>query len=373
MRTSSLRWLWLYRPPAPTVRAQSIQVLNMVHAMARRGHSVTVAVDPPRDVVRPTPAEVLAFYGLEAVPGLDLVVLPRKPTLASVWFRGVVASWMLQDPERSVVYARSKRYASELLRRFGARVPLVMEVHEVDSAQARERGEDPVELRTLEETVLKSACGVVANCPGTLELLRQEHRYVPPGIAAHNATHPSRVRRPTASGQGVGYVGSVRAYKGMETLARAAARVDVPVTLIGAKPDSADATRLMELSEGKLQLRPPVPHRDVPDHLARFRALILPLSTGLFGERLTSPLKLWDYLASGVPIVGADLPSLQDAAPGAFHPYKPGSSESLAEAIHAVVEDELLRARLLAAAEVRTWDDRAQEVEAFVMKALDRV
>ena len=33
-------WFWLYRPTAPSVRAQSIQVIQMAHAMASRGHEV---------------------------------------------------------------------------------------------------------------------------------------------------------------------------------------------------------------------------------------------------------------------------------------------------------------------------------------------
>jgi glycosyltransferase involved in cell wall biosynthesis len=94
--------------------------------------------------------------------------------------------------------------------------------------------------------------------------------------------------------------------------------------------------------------------------------LVLPLAPGLFGEQLSSPLKLWDYLASGVPIVAADLPSVRAAAPGAFHPYRAGDPADLARAIREVHTDEALRKRLLGNAIVRTWDDRAAEIEAFV-------
>ncbi len=84
----------------------------------------------------------------------------------------------------------------------------------------------------------------------------------------------------------------------------------------------------------------------------------------------SSPLKLWDYLASGVPIVGADLPSLRRAAPGAFLPYRPDDPSALARALQRCMTDEALRVELLARATVRTWDQRAAELEAFLSRVL---
>jgi len=363
------RWLWLYRPPAPSVRAQSIQVLHMAHAMACRGHHVTVAVDPPRGAPAPSAAAVLAAYGLEPIDTLDVVVLPAHPTLGSLAWRALVARWIAQDDGRGVIYARRKRYAREVLRWAGPRVRLILEVHEVDSEQDRERGADPGPNLALEREVLAGAKGVVANCPGTLALLRATHDHVPPAIAAHNATHAGRVRSPTGPGEGVGYVGSVRAYKGLELLADVATRLDATITLVGAK-GQPEADALVACSGGRIVLEDPLPHHAVPDRLARFRALVLPLSPGLFGESLTSPLKLWDYLASGVPIVGADLPTLRDAAPGAYVPYTPEDAGSLERALRLALSDEPARAAVLAARSIRTWATRAAEVERFVASVL---
>lgn len=340
---------WLYRPTAPSVRAQSIQVVHMAHAMASRGHRVTLAVDPAEPT---SAADVLAFYGLGPVRGLDLFVLPASRTAGSIAWRALLAGWVVRTRGGGVLYARSKRHAQEAVRLYGDRFRLVIEAHEVDSLQAAERGEDPGPARALEAFVLARAAAVVTNAPGTLALLREAHPDLPPALAAHNATHPSRIRR-GGPGEGVGYVGSARSYKDLATLAAAARELPWPVHAVGSEAPG-------------LVAEPALPHRDVPDRLAGFRVLVLPLAKGLFGERLTSPLKLWDYLASGVPIVGADLPSLHDAAPGAFHPYRPGDPADLARAIRELYADEALRAEILAHARVRTWDDRAAEVEAFL-------
>jgi glycosyltransferase involved in cell wall biosynthesis len=356
-------WFWLYRPAVPSVRAQSIQVVHMAHAMACRGHEVTLVADPVPGL--PTrEAEVLAFYGLSPHRGLHLEILPASRTLASVKFRTSFARWVARTGGSGVVYARHKRYAAEAVRIFGRRFRLVVEAHEVDSLQAMERGEDPAEFRALEREVFTHAWGVVANAPGTLQLLQEQYPDLPPSIALQNATHGSRIRRPKGYGEGIGYVGSIRPTKDLDCLAKAASFLPYPIHLVGAEPEHVG--RLQQLADGKLVVEPPIAHHAVPDRLAQFRALVLPLGKGLFGEQLSSPLKLWDYLASGVPFVAADLPSLHAAAPGMFLPYRSGDADALADALFRVAGDEALRRQLRAAMRVRTWDTRASEVESFV-------
>lgn len=114
----------------------------------------------------------------------------------------------------------------------------------------------------------------------------------------------------------------------------------------------------------RVHARGPVAYGELPARLARFHALLLPLDDGLFGRRLTSPLKLWDYLATGLPIVAADLPTVRAVAGDLPHYYAPGDPASLARAV----------ARALAARtsprRVRTWDDRAAEIEAFLREVV---
>lgn len=345
-----MRIFWLYRPQVPVARAQSIQVVHMAHAMARRGHEVTLCVEPIR---RTSLEEVLAFYGLSPHPMLQLHLLSRSRTVASVSSRGILARFLARG---GVVYSRSKKYTAEVLR-FWPSAQIVQEVHEVDSLQFEEAGRDPAAMRALESRVFAGVRAVVANCPGTLSLLQTIHT-LPPAVALHNGCHASRIRHPTGPGEGVGYVGSIRPTKDLRTLADAAHLLSPTVTVVTA--DRRDGL------EGPLEVEGPIAPDAVPDRLAGFRVLVLPLSDTLFGRHLTSPLKLWDYLASGRPIVAADLPTLHDAAPGAFYPYEPGDSASLAAAVTSVYEDQSLSESLVSAARVRTWADRAAELEAFL-------
>ena len=343
----------------------------MCHAVARRDVHVVLMVEPPAGVPKPTVNELLASYGLVPTPTLSIHILPRARTLASLWFRLKVILFSLRWGDQGVFYSRSKRYTRFVQRLWFCRTPVIQEVHEVDSCQLAERGEDSTKMLQLESAVFSGVSGVVANCPGTGTLLAKTHQNLPPLLVSHNGAHESRVRPSHEKGVGAAIVGSLRQYKGMQTVAEAAALSGTPMTVIGAAT-SKEAEQLIAKSAGHLSVELAVAHHLVPDRLTQFRTLVLPLSDGLFGAQLTSPLKLWDYLASGVPIVAADLPSVMDAAPGALYPYTPEDPASLADAIDRVSTDQRLRAQLLAAAVPRTWRMRAEEVTAFVSSVLDK-
>ena len=181
-----VRLFHLYRPRVPSVRAQSVQVVHTCHALAARGHDVTLIGDRAEEG---DPVRALAAYGLDHPPSFDLRIAPtRWPPYAGLSFRWALSRWCARAGAGSVVYARAKRYVA----RVPAHVPVVLEVHEVDSELARERGEDPTALRALEAEVLARAAGVVANCAGTLALLRAAHAVTVPCVVIHNATRADR-------------------------------------------------------------------------------------------------------------------------------------------------------------------------------------
>ncbi len=352
----------------PATRAQSVQVVHTCHALARRGHTVTLLADraggdeaaaaglaPGADPGDPTAA--LAAYGLDHPAGFDLRIAPTSwPPGASAWFRWQVARW-----EGDVVYARAKRYIARVPRH----IPVVIEAHEVDSALATERGDDPGPDHRLEAAVFARAAGVVANCAGTLRLLEATHPLPARRVVIHNATRADRaVARAPAAAPLVGYTGSPRAYKGLRTILDALPLCPPGVTLelIGGAPDPA------LLPPGGLPRNavalPAIPYGALPARLARYHALVLPLEDNLFGRALTSPLKLWDYLATGIPIVAADLPTTREIGGDTLHYYRPGDPADLARTVASALAAPPPAPRL------RTWDERAAEVEIFVMSCL---
>ena len=355
-----MRFFWLYRVPADRYRAQTIQVIHAAHAMALRGHEVWVPVDrgPGSEELDP---EVL--FGLTPCPRLRLIPLGRNP-VGSLQFRAALWRWAMRPGDRRVVVARSKRHAARASRWLGSRFDLFMEFHEVDSELARERQEDPSFWRGLEGRVLKEAQGVFTNAEGTLACLRDAWPdWSGPARVVHNATRADRCRSPETEGEGYGVMGSVLPEKGFETLADAARDAPHAIHVIG--PRSRWHEELITRSKGKLVFEDPVPYQEVPDRLAGFRAVILPLGSGLFGRALTSPLKLWDYAVCGRPVVAADTPAVRSALPGHDLLYRPGDASSLLAALEeAERRPDPVRPRL------RTWHERAAEMEIFIEEHL---
>ena len=114
------------------------------------------------------------------------------------------------------------------------------------------------------------------------------------------------------------------------------------------------------------------PHADIPQYLRAADVLVLPNKDGFaMSERHTSPLKLFEYMASGRPIVSSDLPSIREVLSeeeAVF--FKPNSSESLLEALHFVLshpEDADKKARrALEKAKRFTWSARGEQALAVM-------
>lgn len=350
-----MRVLHLYRPALPGQRAQAIQVLHTCHALAARGHTVTLLAD--RGAVGASPAAALAALGLSGLPGLDLQIAPvQQRGLAGLWFRAALARWW--GGPRGVVLARDKARLLAAARAHGARHRIVLETHELDSGLAEDQGLDPAPARARERAVLGIADALVANCQGTLEAWRAAHGGALPATqrTAHNATAPSRVRSAHGTPEPVvRCVGSLRRFKGFADVMAAAPRLPLPLELIG-----GTATELGVSLPPGVRIRPAMPFTEVPDLLASSAALLLPLADNRFGRTLTNPLKLWDYLATAAPIVAPALPTIDEvvAATGApLHRYHPGDADSLVTAVAAALRAPPRRPHL------RSWADRARELE----------
>jgi glycosyltransferase involved in cell wall biosynthesis len=179
----------------------------------------------------------------------------------------------------------------------------------------------------------------------------------------HNGTDPSRTRPPVDHpGKVAGYLGSFRGYKNIDVLLEAAALLPegFRLRLVGGAVGQAEFERTRARVGPHTIVSPAVPYALVPELLAGMDVLVLSLGDDLYGRRLASPLKLWDYLATGLPVVAPDLPSVRAICGSDFVPYAPGDPPSVVAAIVAAA------ARGPGVPRVRTWDQRASEIEEFL-------
>ncbi len=113
------------------------------------------------------------------------------------------------------------------------------------------------------------------------------------------------------------------------------------------------------------------PHHKIPVYLKAADALILPNKKGdMTSEYYTSPLKLFEYMASGRPIVASDLPSIREILNKTNAVLvEPNNPEELAKGISKILYDNLLAEKIsqqaLVDVEQYSWKKRAERIMGF--------
>jgi colanic acid/amylovoran biosynthesis glycosyltransferase len=154
-------------------------------------------------------------------------------------------------------------------------------------------------------------------------------------------------------------VGRLVEKKGLDVLARAAARLD-PAVVVEIVGDGPQRGRLEQLAEGRVRFAGALPHAQALARLRGASVFALPCRELASGDRDGLPVALVEAMAAGVPVVTtpvAGIPELvRDGATGLL--VEPGDEAALAGAIARLLADGALRDRLAGAGRAATepWD-----------------
>lgn len=133
------------------------------------------------------------------------------------------------------------------------------------------------------------------------------------------------------------YAGHLYDYKGIPTVLDAAALLPhVRFELLGGLPEDIERTRgrVAERSLHNVAVHGRVPHAQVPAYLQHADVLLLPPSAREASKDWTSPVKLGEYLATGVPIACSGIPALARVLREPLvRFFTPDHASSLADAI----------------------------------------
>ncbi|MEK9153950.1 MAG: glycosyltransferase family 4 protein [Patescibacteria group bacterium] len=202
----------------------------------------------------------------------------------------------------------------------------------------------------------------------------QSFSKVDPEIA--RADLRSRLAIP-ADGKIALYVGSfgLYAWKGVD-VARKAAEGAPEITWLFVGGSSEECTALSRDTSPNVRTLPRVQRKDIPSLLSAADVLLLPNKSGdSASERDTSPMKLFEYMGSSVPIVASDIPSLREILDErtAFlvHPNEPEAlAAGVRRALHNPAEASRRASAARTAAESYTWDVRAKNLLAFLERRI---
>jgi glycosyltransferase involved in cell wall biosynthesis len=394
----SKRLLYIANIRMPTEKAHGLQIMQNCEAFAKTGASVTLWAarrvnTPEMRAVR----DAWAFYGVQQnfevrhLPCIDLIVLvpDRADMLArlifylQLWTFALVALVRSPFARADILYSRDALVVS-LLGMIHRPEKIAYEVHRLANRGAGSR---------LQTQAIERAGTVIA----ITEALREDlvKRGADPAriIVAHDGVRAGRFAGALSKEEArrelnwpldafiVGYVGRLHTLtmdKGVGVLIEALRNVrGVALAIVGG-PDEMVAA--LQAHWEALRLDPTtflydgqVPPDKVPVYLAAFDVCAMPHPHTPHFARHTSPLKLFEYMASRRPIVASDLPGfaevLRDGVTALLVP--PGDAAALTAALTRLRDNPDLSEFLADSAYNRvmsryTWDERAKLILAAI-------
>jgi glycosyltransferase involved in cell wall biosynthesis len=270
--------------------------------------------------------------------------------------------------------------------RFGGSV--VYDSHEVFTeagATSRLPASARAFMRWRERRWAREASAIITVNDSVASVLRH-HLDIPDITVVHNcANRPSSNRSPLRERIGVGpstpvvlYHGSVTIGRGIEALVSAVEdrRLASPhLVVMGYGPRRPHIEKLARSSAAadRIHFLPPVPPTEVTTWVSGADVAAMPIEPTTLNHRLSSPNKLFEAIAAGVPVVGPDFPEFRRIV----HDQRRGhlgrlhadhGPSAIAGAVGAILslppaERAALRTRCRAAAAERwNWDVEAQRL-----------
>jgi len=374
--------------------------METCHALARRGHDVHLVVRPDRLTPGRDP---FAYYGLPPIGALHVeqIATPRQLPARRVAYVAQALGRTCCARNTDVVLTRDLGLAALLLALPARwRPPLVYESHgfspavsaEMHTLHAGAPEAGRAKRRRLdarEHRVWRRADAYVAITAGLARELEQRYgprprlAVIPDGARLPAAgTGAERARRAPDAPPVVCYAGHLYAWKGLDVLVGALGQLpDVRGLIVGGLEGEGDFARVQALAEqvapGRVEFTGMVEPPRVAALLQKADVLVVPNLPSRISAAYTSPLKLFEYMASGRPIVASDLPALREVLRPDDNAVlvQPGSVDALAAGIRRVVGDAAFGARLAATARrdaaEYTWDKRAERLEAALAAAME--
>jgi len=165
-----------------------------------------------------------------------------------------------------------------------------------------------------------------------------------------------------------GYTGSVHPDRvDVELVREFARRIKGTVVLLG--PDMLTPQDKARLALPNVVVFGAVPYHDLPQYMRAFDVCIVPHRMTPFTESL-NPIKLWEYLAAGKPIVSTDVAGFRDYPQ--FVRLARNVDEFVTAADRALNEDPNLPIARQAEARKHSWTRRVDDIERVIDEAIQR-
>lgn len=350
----------------PSRTANSVHVMKMCQGIVEAGHEVVLLVPGEASSAWAAPAVLAEAYGLR----VDFPI-ERLHNAANPYRLAVAAARRAAALAPDAVYTRHIPSAAAVA--VAGRLPVDLELHTPPAGM--ERHLYRVAARRVGRIVciteaLASHMSSWSETP-TAKLLVAPDAVDVTAFDDAVADADGGARSPT-----VGYFGHLYEGRGVPLLLELAARLpDVSFVICGGEERDIEALRAAVVGRGlgNVDVRGHVPNPRMPRLMVGCDVLVLPyertVRTSSGGEisRWMSPMKVFEYLAAGRPIVTSDLPVLREVLDDTTAVFvEPGDVDSWERELGALLVDAERRRAMgeaaRQAARGRDWRDRAAAI-----------
>lgn len=381
-----MKLLFIANERIPSEKANSINIVKMCSSLASLGQEVTLVI-PKRN--NPIQENIFDYYGVEKNFQIHSIDVPETMNFGKygfLWNQFIFSLKIFLNTKwkkkEYVVFTRDI-YTSLFLHARG-----YMVFHDLHGF--------PEKSHWFWKYVLRKMDGIV--CTNEWKMKQCFEKYNIPRekmIVARNGFDPEmfvqKQERKTKVDFGlpfekpvVLYTGHFYDWKGAHVLAEAAKELtELSVVLVGGSKE--DVARFSSKFSGvkNLFFVSHLPQRDVAGYIALCDVLVLPNSVQSVDPRLsfyskfdTSPIKMFEYMASGKPIVASDIPSVRevlDDSTAVF--FEPDNPQDLASKIQFAMKNfekmDTLQKNAKEKSKEFTWRARSEKILQFIEKIVN--
>jgi glycosyltransferase involved in cell wall biosynthesis len=383
-----VKLIYIARARIPTEKAHGLQIMKMCEAFAKQGVKVELVISHRIQSRTLKNIDAFEYYGVEQIiriirlPVPDLIYLqkflPKKINVFhihdTVFSLFALFYSLLKNPD--VIFTRDSK-AAFLLSFFK---PVIYETHTFSRSKI-DRFFEKKGFKRFRKVVaitkhLKNvyidngfASGIITVLPDGVDLEMFDIQ-----ISKADARTQLGLEEDEDI---ILYTGHLYPWKGAHTLLEASKRVTGKIVIVGGLEEDVKAIkdRVEKEKRGNVQIVGHVNPNLIPIYLKAADVLVLPNSTQETRSKFyTSPLKLFEYMASKRPIVASDLPSIREILnKDNAVLVMPDQSYSLAEGISMVLGDEKLASKIsdIAFNDVKehTWVIRVSKILKYYDKS----
>ena len=363
----------------PSDRAHAWQIMRMCQAFANNNHDVTLYVPKRKTDSDKNPFEYYNLqpnFKIKRIPVIDLFPIKWMPRKIAYWVNTFTFSiglmFKLGKMKKGIVYSRDP-FSTFAIGRFVK--DWCYEVH------------DSPKKTFLNKILFGGIKHVVATntwkrnqLADTFNLNKDEMNIAHHGVdvdvfAELPQKHEAfRVTGLSPQYNHVVYTGHLFEWKGVYALARASRFLDqnTRVVLVGGTPE--DVEKMQDFIDreqlDRVQLTGFKQRADMLHYVACADLFVIPTSAKFqIGMYESSPLKLFEYMATGKPIVATDLPAIRDIVDETMVEFcEPDKASQLAQIITQTLEQPSQQKIQTAADYVKknTWEARAKKLVTFI-------